>query len=207
MISTLLVFFQKYVIIYIINIITNNSKNMDNKIKLTEIIRQNHLFPENIKAYVQPFSDGSDFFWDKSPSFTQFLNDCNGRLEQFYRNIRQQKKLNKNSIYFERQSYTQNQEQILNSAFFKRLKHTYLFSRNYDRLIKSTDSKQTFYLCLIKPNQQLLCEFKKIMGKFLFIFENETFQLNDKKLNYIRQKNIHMIFNFNNVKSNDFFDF
>lgn len=180
---------------------------MKNNIQLTNLIKQNYLFPSNVKAYVQPFSDGSEFFWNKSPSFTQFLNDCDNRFEEFYDCIRLKKKLKKNSIYFEKQQYTQNQEQIVKSNFFQRLRTTYLFSRSYDRLINATDSINTFYLCLIQPTKEILEQFIKIEGKFLFIFQSNTFKLENNNLRYLKKENIHMIFNYQNKKSYDLFDF
>ena len=134
-----------------------------------QIIKENNLYPLDTNVYVQPFSDGSQFFWHKQPSKIQFINDVNHRLKTFFLSIAQNIPLQKNSIYFEHQEYTQDIVKIHNSNFFKRLQTIYLADRTYDRIITMSDTNKTFYLCIIKPNQDILNMFLKIKGKFLFL--------------------------------------
>ena len=174
---------------------------------ITQIIKQNNLYPQDIQTYVQPFSDGSDFFWNKVPSFTQFVNDQHGKLEMFFKSIRQNKPLEKDSIYFEHQNYEKNisVETIRNSDFFKRLTNTYLFCRTYDRTILSTDSQKTFYLCLIQPTQQILDDFQKIKGKFLFIYQGKDLPLKYTG-NWYSYQDVYCLFNYFPAKEYDLFN-
>lgn len=179
---------------------------------ITNIINSNNLYHhQDIQTYVQPFSDGSDFFWNKTPSYTQFINDENKRFEQFFRCIRQKKQLSDNSIYFEHEQKTQDINKIRKSNFFSRISNTYLFSRTYDRTILSTDSDKTFYLCLIKPTEKILNDFINIKGKFLFIFNQPNNKIIEQakiaQLNIINAKDCVLIYNYEPTKSYDLFNF
>lgn len=179
---------------------------------ITNIINSNNLYcHQDIQTYVQPFSDGSDFFWNKTPSYTQFLNDENQRYEQFFRCIRQKKQLSDNSIYFEHEQKTQDINKIRKSNFFNRISNTYLFSRTYDRTILSTDSEKTFYLCLIQPTAKILNDFMNIKGKFLFVFKQEsktTIKIDEnKKINVVNTKDYTLFYNYEPRKTYDLFNF
>lgn len=178
---------------------------------ITEIINKYNLYPNESQTYVQPFNDGTEFFWDKIPAYTQFVNDVDNRYAIFLKSIREKKQLQKDSIYFEHQNYTQNIDEIRKSNFFKKISNTYLFSRSYDRMILSTDSEKTFYLCFIKPTQNILDDFANIKGKFLFIYKQK--QNNDllcldniKPLKHMLVDNYELIFNYEPKKTYDLFN-
>lgn len=164
----------------------------------------NNLLPLNIKAYVEPFTNGSQLFWKKNPSFTEFINDVDHSIQEFLLNIRLGNKLDKDSIYFKHQKYTQNINDIIKSNFYKRLQLTYIFDRSYDRLIASTDSNETFYYCPILPSQNILQDFKKIKGMFLFVFDVKKLnEFNIENLNSMIVDNYVFIYNYNNSLNQD----
>ena len=59
-----------------------------NQKDIYDIILKHNLYPWQTKTYVEPFSDGSYFFWNKPISFTQYINDVNKRICNFYLQIR-----------------------------------------------------------------------------------------------------------------------
>lgn len=170
---------------------------------ITKIIEQNNLYPNNIKVYSQPFSSGSQFFWNKTPSSVEFINDVNKQLEKFFHSLRQGIQLDENSIYFKHEPYTQNIDEIRNSNFFKRLQLTYLVSRTYERVISMSDSKQTFFLCLTIPDEQIMDKFTKIQGKFLFIFPQKNFKLYYNNLKILQLNEATCIYNYK-IQNKDF---
>ena len=174
---------------------------------ITSIIKENNLYPQNdIQTYVQPFNDGTQFFWNKVPAFTQFINDPNGRFQQFFRNIRQNKQLSKNSIYFQHEEYTNDINKIRKSNFFNRISNTYLFSRTYDRMIASTDSDKTFYFCFVQPSQQILNDFIGIKGKFLFMYKKQNDINIPNNINILQIQDYTLLYNFNPIKTYDLFN-
>lgn len=180
--------------------------------ELYDIIINNDLYPDDIQTYVQPFNDGTQFFWKKTPCYTQFINDENGRYELFLKSLREKIQLQKDSIYFQHQQYTQDIEIIRKSNFFNRIANTYLFSRTYDRTIFSTDSDKTFYLCFKKPTQTILNDFANIQGKFLFVYEindkdKNLLCLNEiKPLNTLSTNGYEFVFNYEPKKTYDLFN-
>lgn len=179
-----------------------------NQKKIYEIIFQNNLYPYDNRTYVQPFTDGSYLFWNKELSFTQYINDVNKRLYQFYKNIRQKNYSFDNLIYYDQQLEINNINQILNSNFYKRMDRTYIFDRSYIDVIKATDDERTFYYCQIQSiDEQIINNFMNIKGKFLIVTKKIQKHLNNINVMdfLIDNQDYYFIFNYNAQKRQDLF--
>ena len=158
----------------------------------------------NTRTYVELFTDGSYLFWNKEPSFTQYINDINHRLKEFYKSIRQNK-IKKNSIYSQYQKFTENINEIISSNFYKRLDRTYIFDRDYINIIKATNDQQTFYYCQIEElTQDILIQLSKIKGKFLIVCNKIDCQIK-KELNIKKYEDIILIYNYEKEIKKDLF--
>lgn len=158
------------------------------------IILKHNLYPWQTKTYVEPFSDGSYFFWNKPISFTQYINDVNKRICNFYLQIRNGN-YDKANIYMNSKTTYKDIKQILNTQFYKRLDRTYIFDRSVQDIIKATDSKDTFFYCQIQElNNQIISLFKKISGKFLFVCKKNNLENNE--FNLLNINDMSFVYNY-----------
>ena len=171
-------------------------------------INKHNLYINNIKTYVELFTDGSYFFWHKPIAFTQYINDVNKKLNNFYSSIRNNN-INQYSIYTQHEKYTVNINEIINSQFYKRMDRTYIFDRNYKDIIKATESQDTFFYCQIDElTLQLFLQLNQIKGKVLIICCNTTTEFEkyiestQTNFQFLIDYGMQFYFNYNNVQNN-----
>lgn len=175
-----------------------------NEKEIYDIIKQLNLYPQN-RTYVQPFTDGSYMFWNKIPSFTQYINDVNHRLFDFYKSLRNGKII-KNSIYCQHQPFTKSIQEIINSNFYKRLDQTYLFDRDYKSVLKATDDPYTFFYIQIQNlTKEIFDSLSNIKGKYLIVCNHifdRQYVCNNSKIESKKNKNNQLLYFIYNYQKN-----
>lgn len=167
---------------------------------IKNIILKHKLYPDNIIVYVELFSNGSSFFWNKNLSKVEFINDTNSEINNFLESIRNFDLFIENygnSIYSKYEKKPNNLEDILQSNFYKRLDRTYIMKRNYVDLINVTDSENTLYYCECNLNNDIFEKLSNINGKYLVIDKDVNNLLkfkNDK--NNIIEDDFSFLFNY-----------
>ena len=179
--------------------------NDSNKIK--DIIFDNNLYPNNVIAYVELFSYGSSFFWNKNLSKVEFINDFNSEINNFLESIRNFNEFvnnYENSLYSKYERKPNSFDDILKSNFYQRLNRTYIMKRNYIDLIKVTDSLNTLYYCECSLNNEIFDNLSNIQGKYLIIDTNNLEQFKRENNNIIFSDNFCFLLNYKIENNKEF---